>query len=113
MGHLHYGLTGTTPDGRREVACAGFYSNLSPSLTQTAAGGQDFGLSLFPLTDSGADTVPSVVDTLSFTLDVAGCYGAAGAATPGGTVALTLTAAGESRPGGMDRGAQMVYVRFA
>ena len=57
--------------------------------------------------------MPSVVDTLSFTLDVAGCYAAAGAATPGGTVALTLTAAGESRPGGMDRGAQMVYVRFA
>ena len=78
MGHLHYGLTGTTPDGRREVACAGYYSNLSPSLTETAAGGQDFGMSLFPLTDSGGDTVPSVVDTLSFTLDVAGCYGAAG-----------------------------------
>ncbi|MDX6597285.1 MAG: hypothetical protein QOE87_1172 [Gaiellales bacterium] len=113
MGHLHYGLTGTTPDGSREVACAGFYSNLSPSLTQTAAGGQDFGTSLFPLTDSGADSVPSVVDTLSFTLDVAGCYGAAGAAAPGSTIALTLTAAGESRPGGMDRGAQMVYVRFA
>ena len=113
MGHLHYGLTGTTPDGGREVACAGFYSGLSPSLTQTAAGGQDFGKSLFPLTDNGADSVPSVVDTLSFTLDVAGCFGAAGAATPGGTIALTLTAAGESRPGGMDRGAQMVYVRFA
>lgn len=113
MGRLHYGLTGTTPNGGREVACAGYYSNLSPSLTQTAPGGQDFGQSLFPLTDSGGDTVPSVVDTLSFTLDVAGCYGAAGAAAPGSTVALTLTAAGESRPGGMDRGAQTVYVRFA
>ena len=48
MGHLHYGLTGTTPDGSREVACAGYYSNLSPSLTQTAAGGQDFGAVALP-----------------------------------------------------------------
>jgi hypothetical protein len=29
MGQLHYGLTGTTPDGSREVACAGYYSGLA------------------------------------------------------------------------------------
>jgi hypothetical protein len=52
------------------------------------------------------------VDTLSFTLDVAGCFASSGV-THGSTTGLTVTAAGESRPGGMDRSAQMVYVRFA
>ena len=53
-----------------------------------------------------------MTDTLSFTLDVAGCFGAAGAMTRR-HARSDLTAAGESRPGGMDRGAQMVYVHFA
>jgi hypothetical protein len=112
MGHLHYGVSGTTPAGDREVACGGHYSGLSSSLSETPSSG-NFGDSLFPLVDSGADSAPSVADTLSFTLDIAGCYAAVGAATPGGTLALTLTAAGESRPGGMDRGAQNFYVRFS
>ena len=35
MGHLHYGLSGTTPNGGREVACAGHYSGLSSTLSQS------------------------------------------------------------------------------
>jgi hypothetical protein len=111
MGHLHYGVSGTTPNGGSEVACGGHYSGLSSSLVETPSNG-NFGDSLFPLVDNGADSAPSVVDTLSFTLDVAGCFASSGV-THGSTTGLTVTAAGESRPGGMDRSAQMVYVRFA
>jgi hypothetical protein len=112
MGHLHYGVTGATPAGNREVACGGRYSALSGSLSETPASG-NFGDSLFPLVDNGADSAPSILDTLSFTLDVAGCFAAAGGGAPGTTTSLTITAAGEGRPGGMDRGAQTIWVRFA
>jgi hypothetical protein len=45
-------------------------------------------------------------------VDLGACLRAAGIDPAGQTVELTLTAAGESRPGGQDRGAQNIAVRL-
>ena len=73
MGHLHYGVSGSTPNGSREVACAGYYSDLSRSLSQTAANG-DFSQSLFPLTRQRRGLCAERRRHAHFTLDVAGCF---------------------------------------
>jgi hypothetical protein len=112
MGHLHYGVT---PGGlSQEVSCAGSYSNLSPTLTAEPSTGvsPSQGAKLFPLADSADDAAPDAARTLSFSVDIGACLRAAGLDPAGRTVELTLTAAGESRPGGQDRGAQNIAVRL-
>ena len=110
MGHLHYGIPLNA--GNREVACAGDYSNLSPTLTAASPANPDFAFQLFPLTDSADDAEPSADNTLSFTIDLGSCLRRAGVDPAGQTLHLTLTATGESRPGGVDRAAQMITVRL-
>jgi hypothetical protein len=112
MGHLHYGVT---PGGlQQEISCAGSYSNLSSTLTAEPSNGvsPSQGAKLFPLADSAGDSSPDPSRTLSFTVDLGACLRAGGMDPAGRTVELTLTAAGESRPGGQDRGAQNVAVRL-
>jgi hypothetical protein len=112
MGHLHYGVM---PSGlSREFSCAGSYSNLSPSLKAEASNGilPSQGAKLFPLADSADDSGPDPKRTLSFSVDLGACLRAGGIDPAGRTVELTLTAAGESRPGGQDRGAQRFAVRL-
>jgi hypothetical protein len=103
MGHLHYGVTIGGQGISSEFSCAGNYSGLSPSLSEA-------GRQLFPLTDSGDDARPDPGRTLRFTVDVGACLRAAGYASAGRTVTLTLTAAGEPRPGGQDRAGVLVDV---
>lgn len=114
IGGLHYGVVATTPDGRREIGCRGFYSDLSPTLAEPSGSreGEEGTAALFPLTDRATDAAPDPGRTLSFTLDVAGCLAAAGADPSGTTVNLSLQATGESRPGGADRAAQNLSVRL-
>src|SRR5439155_16366742 len=109
MGHLHWGIPLNA--NNHEIACAGHYSNLSSTLTAVSAGSEDFALQLFPLEDSADDGLPDGSRTLSFTIDLGGCLRAAGVAPSGLTLVLNVTATGESRPGGVDRTAQFVYVR--
>jgi hypothetical protein len=109
MGHLHYGIPVTVTG--REVACAGDYSGLSPTLVAAPAS-EDFAFQLFPLTDTAADAAPSAENTLAFTLDLGSCLRRAGVDPAGRTLSLGLTATGESRPGGVDRAAQMLNVRL-
>lgn len=107
MGHLHWGIP--LNGNNQEVACAGHYSNLSPTLTEVA-GGPDFAFQLFPLQDNAEDAAPDGSRTLSFTLDVGGCLRAASIDPSGLTLGLNVTGTGESRPGGVDRTAQLLYV---
>lgn len=110
MGRLHYGIPLNA--GNHEVACAGDYSALSPTLSSVSAGSPDFAYQLFPLIDSAADASPSGDRTLSFTIDLGACLRRAGADPAGMTLSLGLTATGESRPGGVDRTAQFLSVRL-
>lgn len=107
IGHLDYGVVVSAPS--REFGCAGHYSALSPTLSARA--GDDPATRLFTLRDAAADAPASASRTLSFTVDVAGCLAANGAPASG-TVDLALTAAGQSRPGGSDRAAQIITVRL-
>jgi hypothetical protein len=112
MGHLHYGVT---PGGlSRELSCSGQYSGLSPTLTAEPSPGifPEQGAKLFPLVDSAADAAPDRARTLSFTVDLGACLRAGGITPEGATLDLTLTAAGEQRPGGQDRAAQLISVRL-
>ena len=112
IGNLHYGVT---PGGLpREVTCAGLYSGLSSTLREESSTGvsPDQGAKLFPLVDSAPDGRPNPARTLSLTVDVGNCLRRAGIAPEGRTVELTLTAAGEPRPGGQDRAAQSIAVRL-
>jgi hypothetical protein len=110
MGHLHYGIP--LQANNQEIACAGDYSALSPTLTDATTGSPDFALQLFPLTDSADDAAPSADNTLSFTLDLGSCLRRAGVDPAGQTLRLNLTATGESRPGGVDRAAQTITVQL-
>jgi hypothetical protein len=103
MGRLHYGVIigGVVP----EPGCAGQYSDLSPTLTETPGAG---GPNLWPLADGAADAVPDPASTISFTVDLARCL--ADAAAPPGTYLVALTAAGEALSGGANRAAQMLHV---
>jgi hypothetical protein len=109
-GHLHYGIP--LQADNREIACAGDYSNLSPTLSASAASSGDFAVQLFPLTDSADDQPPGSAGTLSFTIDLGSCFRRAGVDPAGRTLRVALTAAGESRPGGVDRAAQLLSVRM-
>ena len=112
MGHLHYGVV---PGGLpQEVSCAGSYANLSPTLTAEPSTGvfPSQGAELFPLADSADDAAPDPARTLSFTVDLGACLRAGRIDPAGRTVELTLTAAGEARSGGQDRGAQNIAVRL-
>jgi hypothetical protein len=106
MGHLHWGIPLSA--NNQEVACAGHYSNLSSTLT--AVSGADVALRLFPLQDTADDAPPDGSRTLSFTIDLGSCLRDAGVEPAGLTLALTVTATGESRPGGVDRTAQFLHV---
>jgi hypothetical protein len=110
MGHLHYGVP--VYGGGGEAACAGYYSALSPTLAEGASSGTDFALQLFPLTDTASDAAPSADRTLAFTIDLGACLRRAGVDPTGLTLQVNLTATGESRPGGVDRAAQMLTVRL-
>lgn len=111
QGRLHYGIVLTTADGSREFGCSGHYSGLSETL-QAHAATSDPATQLTPLVDSAADAAPDPARTVGMTVDLAACLRAQGVDPAGQTVRATLTAAGESRPGGMDRGAQMFHVRL-
>jgi hypothetical protein len=111
QGRLHYGIALASADGTREFGCAGFYSGLSSTLAARGAA-SDPAIQLTPLTDSADDAAPSPARTLGFTVDLAGCLRAQGVDPAGQTFRATLLAAGESRPGGMDRAAQMLSVSF-
>jgi hypothetical protein len=110
MGHLHYGivLTAASAPATREIPCAGSYTNISPTLTDTATP-SDFARQLFPLLDAAADGPPDATSRLAFTLDVRACLASAGEAASG-TWTASLSATTDSRPGGVDRGAQSFYV---
>ncbi len=110
VGHLHYGIP--LDVNNQEVACAGDYSGLSPTLTAADGSGGDFALQLFPLTDAADDAAPDPARTISFTIDLGSCLRRAGADPTGLTISLGITATGESRPGGVDRTAQMLNVRL-
>jgi hypothetical protein len=101
MGHLNYGVTIGGQGISGEFSCAGSYSGLSSTLREA-------GRELFPLRDSSADARPDPARTLGFTVDVGACLRAAGHATAGRSVMLTLTAASESRPGGQDRAGVLI-----
>ena len=108
MGHLHWGIPLSASN--QEVACAPYYSNLSSTLTTVS--GSDFAFQLFPLLDTANDGPPDGSRTISFTLDVGACLRAAGVDPTGLETALTVTATGESRPGGVDRTAQFLHIRL-
>ena len=108
MGHLHWGIPLNV--NNHEVACAGYYSGLSSTLTAVSGGSPDFALQLFPLQDTADDGPPDGSRSLSFTLDLGGCLRAAGVDPAGLTLVLDVTATGESRPGGVDRTAQFLHV---
>lgn len=114
MGGLNYGVVPSVAGVAGEFSCAGQYSALSPTLTAAPSTGTrpEDGALLFPLKDSGSDAAPSPDRTLSFTVDVGACLRAAGVSSAGRTVSLTLTAAGDSRPGGQDRAAQRFAVKL-
>ena len=114
QGHLRYGVTPTVEGFNREFSCAGQYSALSPTLSAEASTGifPEQGAQLFPLIDKADDAAPDPGETLSFTVDLGACLSAAGVTAAGRTMNLTLTAAGEPRPGGQDRGAQIIAVRL-
>lgn len=104
MGHLHYGVI--VSDNSGEFGCAGNYSALSTTLTEsTGTGGSP---NLWPLTDSSDDLTPDAANILSFTVDLKSCIAANGRSS--GTFNVTLTAAGESLSGGSNRAAQLLYV---
>src|SRR5207247_9822524 len=108
MGHLHWGIPLNV--NNHEVACAGYYSGFSSTLTAVSGGSPDFALQLFPLQDAADDGPPDGSRSLSFTLDLGGCLRAAGVDPAGLTVVLNGTATGESRPGGGDRAARFLPV---
>jgi hypothetical protein len=110
MGHLHYGIPLTAGGG--EVACAGDYTDLSPTLVDAGAASGDFALQLFPLTDTADDAAPGSDRTLSFTIDLGACLRRASVDPTGQILHLGLTATGESRPGGVDRAAQTLWVHL-
>jgi len=114
MGGLNYGVVPNVSGASSEFSCAGHYSELSSTLTAQPSTGTrpEEGALLFPLKDSGGDAAPSPGRTLSFTVDLGACLRAAGISSAGRTVGLTLTAAGESRPGGQDRAAQRLAVKL-
>lgn len=109
MGHLHYGAVIGTQT--QEFGCRGNYSNLSSTLTEGAAT-DDPSTSLFSLTDSAGDAAPNPSSTLSFKLDLGACLRANGLPSAGQIVDLTVTATGDSRPGGVDRAAQNLTVKL-
>ena len=110
LGHLNYGVVVATTT--REYGCRGHYSDLSPSLTKRSGDPSDPALSMFALKDAAADAPADPANTLSFTVDLAGCLAANGQPSTGVTVDVQLTAAGEDRPGGNDRGTQTISVRL-
>lgn len=110
LGHLNYGVVIETPT--REYGCRGHYSALSPSLTERSGDPSDPALAMFALKDAAADAPADPANTLSFTVDLAGCLAANGQPSSGVTVGVQLTAAGEDRPGGNDRGTQTIVVRL-
>lgn len=101
MGHLHYGVI--IGGLSQEVSCSGLYSSLSSTLTED---GEES--SLWPLTDSANDAIPSTSSTLSFTVDLASCLDRASGSP--GVYQVTLTAAGENLSGGANRAAQNIHV---
>ena len=111
MGHLRYGVVPSIAGASGEFGCSGFYSSLSPTLSEVASS-SDPATDLFPLRDSAGDAAPDLARTLSFAVDLGECLAARGIDPTGLTLDLTLTAASEPRPGGMDRAAQTVSVRL-
>jgi hypothetical protein len=113
MGKLHYGITTSMPGVPGEIGCGGFYTGRSADLANDyVAGTTDPTKKLYSLRDTSSDAAPDSSRTLSFTLDLAGCIRAAGGDPTGQKVMVTLGAASEGRPGGMDRAAQMFEVQF-
>jgi hypothetical protein len=112
MGRLHYGVVLTSENGSREFGCAGLYRDLSPTLVPATGGSDPFAVALTPLVDTRGDAPPSPADQLGLTVDIAGCLAANGAAAAGQAVDVTLTAAAEPRPGGMDRAALTFRVQL-
>ena len=114
IGRLHYGVTlDVTAANGSELGCGGSFSGLSTSLVdESDPTATDPVVNLFPLQDTADDATPSVDNTLSFTVDLAGCLSAAGVDPTGRTVTLQLTSVSESRPGGVDRAAQWFTVRL-
>jgi hypothetical protein len=111
QGHLHYGVVLASLDGRGEYGCGGHYSNLSSTLSAQPVT-EDKATQLTPLLDTANDAAPDRTNTLSFAVDLGACLRAQGVNPSGQEFRATLMAAGESRPGGMDRAAQMFSVRF-
>lgn len=111
MGRLHYGVT--LDAGGRLIGCGGHYSNLSGGLTEQEGSREDLARKMFPLIDTTDDAAPDPARTVGFTLDLGGCLRAEGVSIErGAPVNLSLTAGGESRPGGNDAGTQMLTVRL-
>ncbi|MDX6660493.1 MAG: hypothetical protein QOJ55_1315, partial [Solirubrobacteraceae bacterium] len=110
MGHLHYGVPIRAVGAQQEAGCTPeYFSDLSPTLSP-GQGGQDGVYNrAFPLHDSADDAPANPANQLSFTLDLAGCAAADGIDTSG-PLLLPLTAVDEPRPGGTDRGVQMISV---
>src|SRR5438552_7303452 len=105
---LHWGIPLSA--NNHEVACAGYYSNLSSTLTAVSGGSPDFALQLFPLQDTADDGAPDGSRPSPYTPHLGGCLRAAGVDPAGLTLVLDVTATGESRPGGVDRTAQFLHV---
>jgi hypothetical protein len=111
QGHLHYGVVLSSSDGRSEYGCGGHYSNLSSTLSAQPVT-EDKSTQLTPLLDAANDAAPDRANTMSFTVDLGACLRAQHVDPSGQEFRASLMAAGEPRPGGMDRAVQMFSVRF-
>lgn len=113
MGGLRYGVTpeieGEKPADMSEIGCKGYYSGLSPTLTEGS--GSDYADRIWPLLDSEADATPDPSRTLSFTVDLGGCLRAAGFNPAGKVVRLNVTAATRAQ-GWSDRAVLYFTVRM-
>lgn len=105
MGRLHYGVV--VSSGQSEFGCAGHFSALSQSLSESAGEGEE-DPNLWPLTDSTDDAAPSASNLLSFTVNLKNCIAAKSVSA--GTYNVALTAAGEYLTGGANRATQEVRV---
>ena len=111
VGRLRYGLVLMGPasgGGTGEKSCAGFYSSLSPTLSER--GGAPIPNDFWPLSDSAVDAPPSSANTLSFTVDLKSCAANAGYST--GDYIVSLQAAGADLGHGSNRSGQDLFVRI-
>ena len=88
------------------------YTDVSAGVSAISGPVQDKAKELTPLTDSSGDAAPDPSRTIDFTVDLAACAREHGIETAGQSLNVQLMAAGESRPGGMDRAAESFFVRF-